>query len=122
MNKSEIFKAAHALTKLVNKAGDCYRVTFAAALRIVIAGSKYNFPANETRNKMVCLQALDSLFAFAVTKTKQSDANTAQKNAFEMYAQAMPAEFYASINLRTTDATAGRQVMAAITKAMGLTA
>ena len=71
---------------------------------------------------MVCLQALDNLFAFAATKTKQSDANTAQKNAFEMYAQAMPAEFYASINLRTTDATAGRQVMAAITKAMGLTA
>jgi len=40
MNKSQIFKAAHALTKLVNKAGDSYQVTFAAALRIIIADNK----------------------------------------------------------------------------------
>jgi len=40
MNKSQIFKAAHALTKSVHVAGDCYRVTFGAALKIVIAESK----------------------------------------------------------------------------------
>lgn len=40
MNKSAIFKAAHALTKATVQAGDSYAVTFAAALRIVIAESK----------------------------------------------------------------------------------
>jgi hypothetical protein len=40
MNKSQIFKAAHALAKSVHVAGDCYRVTFGAALKIVIAESK----------------------------------------------------------------------------------
>jgi len=40
MNKSAIFKAAHALTKATVKAGDSYQVTFGAALRIVIAESK----------------------------------------------------------------------------------
>jgi hypothetical protein len=40
MNKSAIFKAAHALTKTTIQAGDSYAVTFAAALRIVIADSK----------------------------------------------------------------------------------
>ena len=40
MNKSAIFKAAHALTKATVKAGDSYQVTFAAALRIIIAESK----------------------------------------------------------------------------------
>ena len=40
MNKSQIFKAAHALTKATVQAGDSYAVTFAAALRIVIAESK----------------------------------------------------------------------------------
>lgn len=37
MNKSAIFKAAHALTKATVQAGDSYQVTFGAALRIVIA-------------------------------------------------------------------------------------
>ena len=40
MNKSNIFKAAHKLAKSVHVAGDCYRVTFGAALKIVIAESK----------------------------------------------------------------------------------
>lgn len=40
MNKSAIFKSAHALTKATVKTGDSYAVTFAAALRIVIAESK----------------------------------------------------------------------------------
>ena len=40
MNKSAIFKAAHALTKAAHIAGESYRVTFGAALRIVIAESK----------------------------------------------------------------------------------
>ncbi len=40
MNKSQIFKKAHELAKSVHVAGDCYRVTFGAALKIVIAESK----------------------------------------------------------------------------------
>ena len=40
MNKSELFKAAHALAKSVHVAGDCYRVTFGASLKIVFAESK----------------------------------------------------------------------------------
>ncbi len=40
MNKSTTFKKAHKLAKSVHVAGDCYRVTFSAALKIVIAESK----------------------------------------------------------------------------------
>ena len=40
MNKSQIFTQAHKLAKSVHVAGDCYRVTFGAALKIVIADSK----------------------------------------------------------------------------------
>ncbi len=40
MNKSQIFKAAHKLAKSVHVAGESYRVTFGAALKIVIAESK----------------------------------------------------------------------------------
>ena len=40
MTNSQIFKAAHKLAKSVHVAGDCYRVTFGAALKIVIAESK----------------------------------------------------------------------------------
>ena len=40
MNKSTTFKKAHELAKSVHVAGDCYRVTFGAALKIVIAESK----------------------------------------------------------------------------------
>lgn len=40
MTKSQIFKAAHVLAKSVHVVGDCYRVTFGAALKIVIAESK----------------------------------------------------------------------------------
>ena len=40
MTNSQIFKAAHKLAKSVHVAGDCYRVTFSAALKIVISESK----------------------------------------------------------------------------------
>ena len=40
MTNSQIFKAAHKLAKSVHVEGDCYRVTFGAALKIVIAESK----------------------------------------------------------------------------------
>lgn len=44
MNKSAIFKAAHKLAKAAHVAGECYRVTFGASLRIVIAESKAPVP------------------------------------------------------------------------------
>lgn len=40
MNKSKIFTQAHKLAKSVHITGECYRVTFSAALKIVIAESK----------------------------------------------------------------------------------
>ena len=40
MNKSTTFKKAHELAKSVHVVGECYRVTFGAALKIVIAESK----------------------------------------------------------------------------------
>jgi hypothetical protein len=40
MTKSQIFKKAHELAKSVHVAGDCYRVTFGAALKIAFAESK----------------------------------------------------------------------------------
>lgn len=40
MNKSQIFTQAHKLAKSVHVAGDCYRVTFGAALKIIIKMSK----------------------------------------------------------------------------------
>lgn len=55
MNKSEIFKAAHAMTKATVQAGDSYAVTFAAALRIVIAQSK--------DSKMTTLEAIKAKFS-----------------------------------------------------------
>lgn len=52
MNKSAIFKAAHALTKATVQAGDSYAVTFAAALRIVIAESK-STPAKSLTEQLI---------------------------------------------------------------------
>lgn len=37
MTNSDLFKAAHKLTKKVIQAGDCYRTTFGAALKIIKA-------------------------------------------------------------------------------------
>lgn len=37
MNKSQLFKAAHKLAKSVIKSGDNYRVTFGAAIKVVLA-------------------------------------------------------------------------------------
>lgn len=39
MNKSELFKKAHKLTKQVIQAGDDYRITFGLALKAIIADS-----------------------------------------------------------------------------------
>ena len=38
MNKSELFKAAHKLAKSVIKSGDNYRVTFGAAIKVILEG------------------------------------------------------------------------------------
>jgi len=40
MNKSAMFKKAHKIAKRVHVAGECYRVTFGAALKIVCAQAK----------------------------------------------------------------------------------
>lgn len=40
MNKSELFKAAHKLTKEVIKTGDDYRVTFGAAIKFILESNK----------------------------------------------------------------------------------
>ena len=40
MNKSILFKKAHALTKSIIQPGDNYRVTFGEALRMIISESK----------------------------------------------------------------------------------
>ena len=37
MNKSELFKQAHALTKATIKAGDSYRVTFGLAIKAILS-------------------------------------------------------------------------------------
>ena len=54
MNKSQIFTQAHKLAKSVHVAGDCYRVTFGAALKIVIAESKL---ANKEANARLIMSA-----------------------------------------------------------------
>ena len=43
MNKSQLFKAAHKLTKSVIKAGDNYRVTFGLAIKAVLSSAKKSF-------------------------------------------------------------------------------
>lgn len=40
MTKQETFKKAHELAKSVHQQGECYRATFGAALKLVIAESK----------------------------------------------------------------------------------
>ena len=40
MNKSELFKAAHKLTKEVIKTGDNYSVTFGAAIKFILESNK----------------------------------------------------------------------------------
>lgn len=41
MNKSELFRKAHALTKQIIQAGDDYRATFGAALKFVRENSQF---------------------------------------------------------------------------------
>lgn len=56
MNKSIIFKVAHRIAKMVHVAGDCYRVTFSAALKIA---------AGLSEEILLCLDA--KKFAFSKT-------------------------------------------------------
>lgn len=56
MNKSIIFKVAHRIAKMVHVAGECYRVTFSAALKIASGLSE---------NLLFCLDA--KKFAFSKT-------------------------------------------------------
>ena len=39
MNKSQLFKQAHTMTKQVIKAGNCYRTTFGACLKLIKNGN-----------------------------------------------------------------------------------
>lgn len=56
MNKSQIFKQAHALAKSVHVAGDCYRVTFSAALKIVSKMAKrYNIAVASKKGAITVL-------------------------------------------------------------------
>ena len=58
MTNSQIFKKAHKLAKSVHVAGDCYRVTFGAALKIVFAEK------NETIIKKRKIRSVATVFAF----------------------------------------------------------
>jgi len=66
MNKSQIFKAAHQLAKSVHVAGDCYRVTFGASLKIVIAESKTIALAGSEKQIVWANELIKSFLASAV--------------------------------------------------------
>jgi hypothetical protein len=51
-NLSILFKAAHKLAKAAHVVGECYRVTFGAALRIVISNAKKLATAQAKVEKM----------------------------------------------------------------------
>lgn len=53
MNKSQIFKAAHQLTKATIQAGDCYRVNFSAALKIIISQFKEDIIMTTMQEKLI---------------------------------------------------------------------
>jgi len=46
MNKSAMFKKAHKIAKRVHVAGECYRITFGAALKLVAAQAKAKTPVD----------------------------------------------------------------------------
>lgn len=54
MNKSELFKAAHKLAKSAIKSGDNYRVTFGAAIKVILSASEDKTFVIEWRNRMTC--------------------------------------------------------------------
>ena len=79
MNKSQIFKAAHALAKSVHVAGDCYRVTFGAALKIIIAESKL---ADKEKNARLIMSP-SVLQQIVVTPAANAVVNLVKKIAKE---------------------------------------
>ena len=79
MNKSQIFKKAHELAKSVHVAGDCYRVTFGAALKIVIAESKL---ADKEKNARLIMQP-SVLQQIVVTPAANAVVNLVKKIAKE---------------------------------------
>ena len=79
MNKSQIFKKAHELAKSVHVAGDCYRVTFGAALKIVIAESKL---ADKEKNARLIMSP-SVLQQIVVTPAANAVVNLVKKIAKE---------------------------------------
>ena len=79
MNKSQIFKKAHELAKSVHVAGDCYRVTFGAALKIVIAESKL---ADKEKNARLIMSP-SVLQQIVVTPSANAVVNLVKKIAKE---------------------------------------
>ena len=79
MNKSQIFKKAHELAKSVHVVGDCYRVTFGAALKIVIAESKL---ADKEKNARLIMSP-SVLQQIVVTPAANAVVNLVKKIAKE---------------------------------------
>jgi len=79
MNKSTTFKKAHELAKSVHVAGDCYRVTFGAALKIVIAESKL---ADKEKNARLIMSP-SVLQQIVVTPAANAVVNLVKKIAKE---------------------------------------
>jgi len=62
MNQSEIFKAAHALTRATVKTGDSYRVTFGVALKLILGDMKMalsNTTSENSFNKVIGKESVD---------------------------------------------------------------
>lgn len=67
MNKSIIFKLAHRMAKMVHVAGECYRVTFGAALKtirglseeILLCLDAKKFTFSKTQDKRVFIKVKD---------------------------------------------------------------
>ena len=79
MNKSTTFKKAHELAKSVHVAGDCYRVTFGAALKIVISESKL---ADKEKNARLIMSP-SVLQQIVVTPAANAVVNLVKKIAKE---------------------------------------
>ena len=79
MNKSQIFTQAHKLAKSVHVAGDCYRVTFGAALKIVISESKL---ADKEKNARLIMSP-SVLQQIVVTPAANAVVNLVKKIAKE---------------------------------------
>lgn len=75
MNKSELFKSAHKLTKSVIKAGDNYQITFGASIKVILSG----FVAN---TEVYVITTYNNWTGF--TSTKEVEA-TSHKDAVEKF-------------------------------------